>query len=93
LGKQGFKFRDEGDFEIWVKELSKEEIAVCFLNRSEKEITKNVDLISVIERFGFETKWYKAIDIWETKKVKKKKLPKKVTIESHGVVVLKLAKE
>ena len=93
LGKQGFKFKDEGDFEIWVKELSNEEIAVCYLNRSEEQIRKKVKIDSIIERFGYQSKSYKAIDVWNPENIKKGKFPKKISIESHGVVVLKLIKD
>jgi alpha-galactosidase len=92
LGKQGLKFKDEGDFEIWVKELSNEEIAVCYLNRSEEQIKKKVNIDSIIERFGYQSKSYKAIDVWNPDNIKKGKFPKKVSIESHGVVVFKLTK-
>ncbi len=93
LGKQGFKFADEGDFEIWVKELSNEEIAVCFLNRSEEKVREKIDVKSVIESFTYRAKSYKARDVWNPEKIKKGKFPKKITIESHGVVVLKLIKK
>jgi alpha-galactosidase len=92
LGKQGFKFADEGDFEIWVKELSNEEIAVCFLNRSEEQIKKKVNIDSIIERFGYQSKSYKAIDVWNPENIKKGKFPKKASIEWHGIVVFKLTK-
>ncbi|MDB4303312.1 glycoside hydrolase family 27 protein [Desulfosarcina sp.] len=92
LGKQGFKFIDEGDFEIWVKELSNEEIAICYLNRSEEKIKKKIKIDSIIERFGYRSKSYKASDVWNPENIKKGKFPKKIYIESHGVVVFKLTK-
>jgi len=36
LGKQGFCYRDAGDYEIWIKELANNEKAVCLLNRSDE---------------------------------------------------------
>lgn len=93
LGKQGFKFKDEGDFEIWVKELSNEEIAVCYLNRSEEKIRKKINLKSILESYSYRSKSYKATDVWNNSNSGKKKLPKKISIESHGVVVFKLLKD
>ncbi len=35
LGKQGYKYKDHGDLEIWLKPLSNEEMAVCLFNRGD----------------------------------------------------------
>ncbi len=91
LGKQGSKFLDEGDFEVWVKELLNEEIAVCFLNRTSDEIKKKIDLQSVINHFSFQNNSYGFIDVWN-KNSNQDKLPKKVLINPHGVVVYRLEK-
>jgi len=93
LGKQGFKFMDDGDFEIWVKELAGEKIAVCFLNRSNNIIRKDIDLNSIIQRFNFQHNSYMAVYVWEGDGQKKSVLPKKVEVRTHGVVVLKLVRE
>lgn len=34
LGKQAVKYLDYGDYEVWVKPLANNEVAFCFLNRS-----------------------------------------------------------
>ena len=39
LGSQGVKVRDDGDFEIWSKELTGGDRAVALLNRSDKKAT------------------------------------------------------
>jgi len=37
IGKQGFKIYDEGNFEIWQKPLSGNDVAICLLNLENKE--------------------------------------------------------
>ena len=44
LGKQAFCFRDNGDYEIWVKKLAGEEKVVCLLNRSDEVKTVEVNI-------------------------------------------------
>jgi len=44
LGKQAFCFRDNGDYEIWVKKLAEEEKAICLLNRSDEVKTVEVNI-------------------------------------------------
>jgi alpha-galactosidase len=43
LGKQGFCFRDNGDYEIFIKKLANNEKAACLLNRGDEEKTVQVD--------------------------------------------------
>jgi len=87
-GRQGFKFLDQGDFEVWTKELAGEEIAVCFLNRSNETIHKKVDLQSVIHRFGFQANSYKVFNVWEN--TNNSDILNQVKIGPHGVVVYRL---
>jgi len=93
LGKQGFKFLDEGDFEVWVKELAGEEIAVCFLNRSTEIINNKIDMESVIHHFNFHKNSYQVIDVWNDGSSSKVGLPEDVDIKPHGVVVYRLVKK
>ncbi len=92
LGKQGFKFRDDGDFEIWVKELSGGDVAVCLLNRSEKEKEVSVDLKPILARFNHFDEKYTVRDLWKHKNTGKTNKPLKTNIESHGVVMVRLVK-
>ena len=92
LGKQGFKFRDDGDFEIWVKELSGDEVAVCLLNRSKKAMKASVDLEHILARFNHFDRKYTVRDLWRHKNIGKTNRPLKATVESHGVVMLRLVK-
>ena len=92
LGKQGFKFRDDGDFEIWVKELSGGEVAVCLLNRSEKAMKVSVNLEHILARFNHFDKKYTVRDLWRHKNIGKTSRPLKAEIERHGVVMVRLVK-
>ena len=92
LGKQGFKFRDDGDFEIWVKELSGDKVAVCLLNRSEKEMKVSVNLEHILARFNQFNEKYTVRDLWKHKNIGKTNKPLKATIERHGVVMVRLSK-
>jgi len=93
LGKQGFKFLDDGDFEVWIKELANQEIAVCYLNRSDEIIEKRIDLKSVIQHFNLQDSIYNAIDVWDKKNSNQIDLPEKVQLNPHGVVVYRLVKK
>jgi alpha-galactosidase len=55
LGRQATCFRDNGDYQIWVKPLAKRERAVCLLNRSDEKKSVLVDfaLLSRVRPSGF----------------------------------------
>ncbi len=95
LGKQGIKFLDMGDHEIWVKFLQNNEIAVCFLNRSEQPWLCNYDWKKLnIYHDGnairFASMKFEIRDLWEhkiigtTDKVLNKEIP------GHGVLMARL---
>jgi hypothetical protein len=43
LGRQATLYRDNGDYQIWVKALSNNEKAVCLLNTSDEKKSVLVD--------------------------------------------------
>jgi alpha-galactosidase len=47
LGNQAFCFRDNGEYEIWIKKLANEEKAACLLNRGDesKKVQVNFDVL------------------------------------------------
>jgi alpha-galactosidase len=55
LGRQASCFRDNGEYQIWVKSLSGNEKAVCLLNKSDEKKSVLVDfaLLAKIRSFGF----------------------------------------
>ncbi len=87
LGRQGKKVRDDGDFEVWSKELNDGSRAVCLFNRSEEEA-----------EFGFT--WsevglpqnidFKLRDLWLKEELGKFDGEYKAIVPSHGVVVVKV---
>lgn len=84
LGKQGWKARDDGDFEVWIKPLAGREWGVCLFNRSESPI-------------DVEVKWadlkikgrYLAKNLW-TQESHKDPDGYTGTVSPHDVVLLRL---
>jgi len=87
LGIQGSKIYDEGDFEIWTKPLSKNEIAMIFFNRNEKEYTFNIDWKQL--RIN---KVRDIFDIWKGKTIGNTNTIKSFTISGHSVIFCRLIK-
>ena len=54
LGRQATCYRDNGDYQIWVKTLSNNEKAVCLLNKSDekKSVLVDFELLAGIRTFG-----------------------------------------
>jgi len=72
LGKQGFCYRDAGDYEIWIKELANNEKAVCLLNRSDevKKVQVNFNVLIKANNNYWRPDSYKLADyrvrnLWE----------------------------
>ena len=69
LGHQARKFKDMGEHEIWVKPLINNEIAICFMNRSDRSWLLNYEWEKEILNFGKDpnghTKVYRIRDLWE----------------------------
>ena len=100
LGKQGFCFRDNGDYEIWIKILSGNEKVACLLNRSDEEKTVQVDFGLLLK--ANELNWppdsyrlenYKVRDLWEHKEVSMDKSMTYVKIPPHSVKVYRFSKK
>ena len=87
LGKQGFKFKDEGLFEIWKKELSGGDYAFCFLNRGEKDMEYTIDWTKMDISGPKKIK-----DIWTGKSAGTTVNPLKISVRSHDVAFLRLGK-
>jgi alpha-galactosidase len=99
LGIQGFRFYDFDGLEMWVKPLNKQDVAVCFLNRSSHpqninyvwEEHKLQDAISHLN-INFTEETYKVRDLWAKKDLGTTKKVFKQVIASHDVVMLRLHK-
>ncbi|WP_372934249.1 glycoside hydrolase family 27 protein, partial [Mariniphaga sediminis] len=88
LGKQGKRIRDDGELEVWCKELSDNRKAVALLNRSDKP----ADIVVSWKELGISGK-YKVRDLWEHKNLGKFK-GKFIggNIKPHDAVVLLISK-
>jgi alpha-galactosidase len=100
LGVEAFRYFTFDGIEIWVKPLSNNELAVCFLNRSDHPQTINYDWKQHLIKdavsntsFDFNQTTYKLRDLWQKKDVGSTGKVFSQTIPSDDVVVLRLTKE
>jgi alpha-galactosidase len=100
LGIGAFRYYAFDGIEIWVKPLSNNELAVCFLNRSDHPQTISYDwkahaINDTLSKMNidFNQVNYKLRDLWEKKDAGTTAKIFKQTIPSDDVVVLRLTKE
>jgi alpha-galactosidase len=100
LGKQGFCYRDNGDYEIWIKKLANNEKAVCLLNRGDEEKNVQVDynvLLKANDNYWasepYKLENYKLRDLWEHKEVSLEKSTVFVKLPPHSVKVYRFLKK
>lgn len=88
LGKQGYRFSSTGGKEIWIKELSDENWAFCFLNTSKSEMVLTINW----KDFPMLTnKEFRIYDIWQSKNIGNTKMPLIKEFRSNEIVFLKLS--
>ncbi len=99
LGKQAFCFRDNGDYEIWVKKLAGDERAVCLLNRSDEKKIVEVDFSVLLaanddywKTSPGDLKNYSIRDVWEHQDIKQGKNFSLVEMPPHSTKVYRLIK-
>jgi len=99
LGKQGYCFRDNGDYEIWVKKLANNEKAVCLLNRGDEVKEVQVDFNVLIKSSDdywsqdtYKLADYKVRDLWEHKEMKLDKGSILIKMPHHSVKVFRFIK-
>ena len=97
LGIQGFRYSAKNSLEIWFKPLSKNEWAVCFLNRGPetKDVTFAWKEHSVVDGFSkrginFNQTTFTIRDLWTQKEIGKTNKAFAGQVASHGVKLLKL---
>jgi alpha-galactosidase len=88
LGKQGSRFWQSGEQEIWTRELSGGAKAVAFFNRGKDEAKMSLKWADI----GVSEKW-KLRDLWLHQDVDAKGPEYSVTVPGHGVVMLRVAKK
>jgi alpha-galactosidase len=95
LGKQGIKFLDMGDHEVWVKFLANKELAVTFLNRSEQPWNcdytwKKLAIYHEEYTIRFSKTNYKIHDVWTHQDIGTTDQQLKKTVPAHGVLTVRL---
>jgi len=86
LGKEGYKLQDEGDEEIWVKEMSDGSRVVLFLNRGEHTAFMTTDA----HQAGLpDAPQYRLRDLWSHKESHTESLIRGF-VPSHGVLVFRV---
>ena len=87
LGLQGLKVRDDGDIEVWCKQLNDGSRAVVLFNRSEAEAEISFDWTEI----GYPMTLKASIrDLWKKKNIGKFKEKYSAQVPSHGVVMVKV---
>ena len=101
LGRQGTCYRDNGDYQIWVKVLAGNEKAVCLLNKSDEKKTVLVDFallsqISAGRRSGttpLKLEDYRVRDLWDHKDLILKEPSMYIELIPHSVKVFRFIKK
>lgn len=91
LGKSAVKIQDDGDFEIWVKPLSNNELAICFFNRSKISYNLNYNIKDMLKKQYSNSNSYLVRDIWKHKNIGSSNQNIVATIPSHDVLLVKLS--
>lgn len=95
LGMQGIRFLDLGEKEVWVKFLENDEIAVCFLNRSDipwKEAYdwQRLNIYHAGKAVKFGEQNYVMRDLWKHQNIGNTDDALALDIPAHGVLMLRL---
>lgn len=95
LGNQAIRFLDMGEKEVWVKFLNNDELAVCFLNRSDFSWKEDynwgrLNIYHKGKAIRFKKEEYRIRDLWQHKNLKTTGIPLKLNIPCHGVLLVKL---
>jgi alpha-galactosidase len=101
LGKEGICWRDNGNYQIWLKMLDKSGIAVCLLNSSDEKKTVLVDFALLAqartERWGIASPLklenYTVRDLWDHKDLVLKESSMYVDLLPHTVKVYRFIKK
>ena len=95
LGQQARRFMDMGEHEIWAKPLADGQVAVCFLNRGDKEWNLDYNWQKNIMYFATDIninkKEYTIRDLWKHKDIGTTKTSTNYSIPAHGVLMVRLS--
>lgn len=101
LGREGVCWRDNGDYQIWMKMLAKNEKAVCLLNKSDEKKTILVDFALLAQantmRWGapypFKLDNFIVRDLWDHKDLVLKESSMYIDLLPHSVKVYRFIKK
>ncbi len=98
-GMQGFLYRSKDSLEIYVKPLSNDEWAFCFVNRSQKSLRINYNWKEEIitdtlfsKTMNAKDHTYKIRNTWTQKTADDTQKPLSAMLSSHDVLLLRLSK-
>jgi alpha-galactosidase len=86
LGKQGYRFMKHPGKQIWAKELSGGEWAVCYFNDSDEAVQLRIDWTHL----SFLKGAYRVRDVWQKKDLGRNEGEFRAPLPSHDVVLLRL---
>lgn len=99
LGKQAFCFRDNSDYQIWIKKLANDEKAACLLNESDEVKEVQVDfntLLKASDSYWKQDNWnlkdYTVRDLWEHKNIEANQDLVFIKLPPHSVKVYRFTK-
>lgn len=97
LGIPGFRYRQDGELEVWVRPLSRGKLAVLFLNRGSTPLAVRFDWTKqrvndnlTHKRYDFGNTVYTVRDMWEHTQLGTTEAPLSTTLQSHSVTLLRL---
>jgi alpha-galactosidase len=101
LGRQAICYRDNGDYQIWLKPLANDEKAICLLNKSDEKKTVLVDFsllakASAGRRSGSASlpiENYRVRDLWDHKDLVLKETTVNTDLAPHTIKVYRLIKK
>jgi alpha-galactosidase len=100
LGRQAVCYRDNGDYQIWIKVLANNEKAICLLNKSDEKKSVMVDYALLAKantgrRSGpaMNLENYRVRDLWEHKDLNLKETSIFVDLLPHTVKVYRFIKK
>jgi alpha-galactosidase len=98
-GMEGFLYKTKDSLEVYVKPLSNDDWAVCFLNRSHKPIQINYNWNDEIvtdtlfnKTMNAKEHAYKIRNVWAKSNAGDTQKPLMATLPSHDVIMLRLSK-
>jgi alpha-galactosidase len=101
LGKQGICWRDDGNYQIWIKSLANNEKAVCLLNSSDEKKTVLVDFALLAKTMTgrsanntqLKLENFTVRDLWDHKNLDLKETSMYVDILPHSVKMYRFIKK